>query len=540
MNLKTAIGLFPFGGESGIFSGMTQDLPPIAVHPTGEQSTVALGGAAAAPQPLVVDSFAGSVRVEWDHATAFTPLGQLPFFIDFLKTAGLFDSFVADSPLNYESPNASKTRDVLGTAMLTMLTGHKRYAHIAALRGDGVLPELLDMRRIVSEDAVRRAFAAIDEEAGARWLRGHLDHCLERLLSERWILDIDTTVKPLYGCQEGAVVGYNPKKPGRPSHCYHTYSMAGTRLVFDVDVCAGDEHASNHAAPALWALLDRIGRDCWPTLLRGDNGFGNENIRRAAEQRELAYLFKLRLTANVKRAIERLSGQSEWVEAGQGWQAKETTVRLVGWSRQRRIIVLRRRVKGALASSSPAAEGQPRLAFVDIGPGEEIWEYQVLVTCLVEELESFGQLYRDRADSENIFDELKNQWGWGGFVTHDLARCRLAARFVALFYDWWNIFVRLAEPDWHREAITSRPLLLHAIAERVRHARQTTIKIASTHAGSVPAAEALRAVAMFLRRLVRTAEQLTDLQRWREILARAFRAFLKDRPLRVPLRLKPG
>src|SRR5580704_15441368 len=78
--LRTAFGLFPFGGESGIFSGMTQDLSPIAVHPTGEQSAVALGGAAAPPQPLVVDSFAGSVRVEWDHATAFTPLGQLPFF----------------------------------------------------------------------------------------------------------------------------------------------------------------------------------------------------------------------------------------------------------------------------------------------------------------------------------------------------------------------------------------------------------------------------------------------------------------------------
>src|SRR5271163_4240950 len=61
--LRTAFGLFPFGGESGIFSGMTQDLSPIAVHPTGEQSAVALGGAVAAPQqPLVVDSFAGSVR----------------------------------------------------------------------------------------------------------------------------------------------------------------------------------------------------------------------------------------------------------------------------------------------------------------------------------------------------------------------------------------------------------------------------------------------------------------------------------------------
>ena len=516
---------------------MTQDLARVGVHPAGEQPKVEVEAMA---RPVLVDSFAGLVRVEWDRRSSFTPLGQLPFFIDFLKTAGLFEAFVADCPLGYTSPNAPKTRDVLGTAMLSMLAGHKRYAHIAALRGDGVLPELLEMTRIVSEDAVRRAFRAIEEEAGATWLRRHLDHCVEPLLGEPWILDVDTTVKPLYGHQQGAAIGYNPKKPGRPSHCYHTYSMAGTRLVFDVDVCAGDEHTSNHAAPALWALLDRMTRDCWPSLLRGDKGFGNEQIMRGAEQRALPYLFKLRLTANVKRAVERLAPQGDWVDSGQGWRAKETVVRLHGWSRQRRIIVLRRRVKGALASSSTDEESQLRLAFLDIGPGEDVWEYQVLVTSLVEEMGSFGQLYRDRADGENIFDELKNQWGWGGFVTHDLARCRLAARLVALFYDWWNIFVRLAEPDWHREAITSRPLLLHAIAERVRHGRQTTIKIINTHAQAVPAARALRAVAAFLRGLVKNAEQLTDLQRWREILARAFRAFLAGRPLRAALRLKPG
>ena len=73
-----------------------------------------------------------------------TPHGQLAFFIDYLKTSGLFDAFVADCPLRYLSPNAPKTRDVLGTAMLSMLVWRKRYAHIAAIRGDGVLPELLD------------------------------------------------------------------------------------------------------------------------------------------------------------------------------------------------------------------------------------------------------------------------------------------------------------------------------------------------------------------------------------------------------------
>jgi hypothetical protein len=94
---------------------------------------------------------------------------------------------------------------------------------------------------------------------------------------------------------------------------------------------------------------------------------------------------------------------------------------------------------------------------------------------------------------------------------------------VALFYDWWSIFVRLAEPDWHREAITSRPLLLHAIASRAKHARQTTITISSLHAQAIPAARALHAVALFLRGFVANAEQLTHLQRWRAILARASR-----------------
>jgi Transposase DDE domain len=39
------------------------------------------------------------------------------------------------------------------------------------------------------------------------------------------------------------------------------------------------------------------------------------------------------------------------------------------------------------------------------------------------EVEHIGQLYRDRADCENGFDEIKNQWGWGGYTTHDIERC---------------------------------------------------------------------------------------------------------------------
>ncbi len=88
-----------------------------------------------------------------------------------------------------------------------------------------------------------------------------------------------------------------------------------------------------------------------------------------------------------------------------------------------------------------------------------LYEYVVLVTSLDEELQGVAQLYRDRGDAENNFDELKNQWGWTGFTTQDLKRSRVMAGVIALVYNWWGLFTRLAAGR-KGEAITTRPLLL--------------------------------------------------------------------------------
>ena len=235
-----------------------------------------------------------------------------------------------------------------------------------------------------------------------------------------------------------------------------------------------------------------------------------------AEQRGLPYLFKLRLTANVKKLIKKTFSKDDWTNASQGWQGREDTLRLGGLEPSAPGGHLAPPVEGR-ADRSPGAiyAGQLALGFVEIGEQSEVYEYGLLVTSLDEEVLTIAQLYRDRADSENPFDELKNQWGWAGFTTRDLARCQLMARFIALVYNWWNLFVRLAEPDKHLEAITSRPLLLSAIAERSRHARQTTLRVASSHAKAGWAASVLSGIARFLRELIQSAEQLTADQRWR-------------------------
>ena len=64
-------------------------------------------------------------------------------------------------------------------------------------------------------------------------MQDHLGYGVAPLLSEPWILDADVTVKPLYGHQDGAVKGYNPHKPGRPSHTYPTDFIANLRLVLE-------------------------------------------------------------------------------------------------------------------------------------------------------------------------------------------------------------------------------------------------------------------------------------------------------------------
>ena len=127
---------------------MDQERALPAVHPAGEPAPVVGPGF---PGAETLDTFAGTVKVEWDRSSPLTPLGQAVYFIEFLKVSGVFDALNADCPLHYTSPNAPEVRDVIGTWVLSVLAGHRRYAHVTALRSDSVLPELMGMSRIVSE-----------------------------------------------------------------------------------------------------------------------------------------------------------------------------------------------------------------------------------------------------------------------------------------------------------------------------------------------------------------------------------------------------
>ena len=100
----------------------------------------------------------------------------------------------------------------------------------------------------------------------------------------------------------------------------------------------------------------------------------------------------------------------------------------------------------ARSSAGAGRSEQPLLSFAEIGPDRDVWEYAALVTSLDVENPHAGSIIPRSRRLRELFDELKNQWGWGGFTTHDLKRCRLLAGRVALIFNWWSLFVRLADP----------------------------------------------------------------------------------------------
>ena len=86
--------------------------------------SVAVERAVADEAALVLDTFGGKLHVKFDHATSVTMLGQLPFFVEFLQTSGLYDRSITSAALVYSSPNAPRfTAAPPVTHMVADLTG---------------------------------------------------------------------------------------------------------------------------------------------------------------------------------------------------------------------------------------------------------------------------------------------------------------------------------------------------------------------------------------------------------------------------------
>src|SRR5258705_11142468 len=97
---------------------MSKEEELVPAHPEGE---VQIAGNQPAEIGTSLDTFAGKGHVKWLPEATVSSVGLMPFFIEFLKTSGLFDKWVEDCPLHYTSGNAPEKRAVMETLLLSGL-----------------------------------------------------------------------------------------------------------------------------------------------------------------------------------------------------------------------------------------------------------------------------------------------------------------------------------------------------------------------------------------------------------------------------------
>lgn len=427
----------------------------VRLHPGGEAD-------------FVFPTYGGVVRLSATQ-DALTPFGGLVPWAAFVRRCGLLETLSASCPVVRTSPNAAPVYDVLQSYALTVLCDGDRFAHVQRLRSDPTLVDLFGVRSIVGDDTIRRFFAQIEETAGAAWVAA-ASVPLWGALPDPLILDWDATVQTKYGHQEGAAIGYNPQRPGRRSLHPLLAVAAGTRLCVAYRFRSGDTVSATQWEAAMEDAQRGLGaRRVW--LNRGDLGFGHERIMawHEAQPQRPHYLFKLRLTANVRRALAALP-EGAWQGPAQRGvlQVAELELQLPGWSRARRVVAGRRLLGVIPAEKAGAFWDRTRHefeAYVSDLEGQQASGWQIV------------ELYRKRADTENVFDELKHQWGFDGFCSRKKNVTALAARLGLMVYNLWHLFLRLLEPNRHVESKGGRRWFLLIAGRLTQSGRQKQFSI---------------------------------------------------------------
>lgn len=433
------------------------------VHPAGED-----------PNCFEFGFSGGGFRVE-RGCRQLTGHGGLAAFGKFVKSLGIIEELVKTCPLERTSPNATPVGDVLRGFLLACVAGGNRFADIDMIRHDAAVAKAMGIeRRIPGEDAFPRMFAGANMEKCRAWMHS-AQHWLWKMFDGKQflILDWDSTVLTKYGEQELSEIGYNPSKPGRPSHHPLLCEIAGARLLPMLHYRAGNTGSKTGWRETMNTMMRQMPDNVGLYLNRGDVAFGCEDILSWHEEAKGRphYLFRVKMSTKVRRVIDGCDEEHwEGDRSVNGLQVRESRLKLHGWSRERRVVLGRR-----LREVKAPGDGE---LF-----GCAVYEHYAWTTSL-DEMQlcawQVADMYFQRADCENVFDEIKNQWGFGGFCSKKSEVTEMAAWITLLAYNLWSVFIRIMNKgsvNGHQEAKLGRQSFLRIPAQWCQNARQNILKL---------------------------------------------------------------
>jgi hypothetical protein len=362
-------------------------------------------------------------------ADALTHYGGAVLVHQFIHRLGLRTAlwrFVRFSQRN----NRYQISETVLAVLYPVILGMERLGFTEALRHNGVFQYLTGLPNYPDAGSLRRFLRRFSRAGRMGFLKLHHRYRRAMLASlrQRPILDLDGTILTVYGHQQFAEIGYNPKKRGRPSYHAILCFEGHTRDCLEGALHPGKTHVLKVIRPIIEQALSRLPKGK-PFRVRADGAFYDGLFRTWLEEHRARYVIGARMTAPIKH---RLSGL-RYRHVGHDLWTAEFRYCPQGWQRPARFVVVRRSVP-----EEPSAQ----LHLFKM----EGYSYQVLVTNLRWAPLTVWRFYNDRSRAELIIRELKGAYALNKIPMQDFGGTEAFFQLVLLAYNLLSWFKRLCAP----------------------------------------------------------------------------------------------
>jgi len=388
------------------------------------------------------------------HLTGNAGLVQMGRFLKKLNMHQLLKSMIS---IERGATAEYHIADIVIVLIIGVLSGAKHISHLAILREDSVIRKLFGWIKFPVDSTIGRIFKLFTPKS-CQELSEVEDTIRRKVWGKKWFgrvtLDLDSSVRTVFGNQEGAKVGYNPHKKGKKSYHPIFCFIAETRECLHSWFRDGSAYSANGSVEFVKECFERLPKRVWKIFVRADSAFFNGHFFDYLESQQALYLVKVKL----KNLNELLEDQA-WkkVRNQVGFESCEFDYQCSGWKKSRRFVAIREKV---------------------IVDGEETYQNFCYVTN--ENLTPWKahKKYGKRAASENWIEWCKGQMASGSILTNNFWANDAIFQICILTYNLvvWMMFLVYGE-KLRQEPNTIRFWLIHVPAELVLKSRQFVLKL---------------------------------------------------------------
>jgi hypothetical protein len=405
-----------------------------------------------------------NIKIACNHR-GLTHFGGVHLFHEFLRVLH-FRDFLAQQ-IRYPRRNRDYSLSQMLLALIyPIVLGLDRIETASLLRSNGTFQYLTGLPSFPDPQTLRRFLLNAPVYLREQLHRAN-DRVLERFIHlpdhrSRLILDLDSTVVTVYGRQEGAAVGYNPRYRGKRSYDPLLCLEANSSFLWDVELRRGDAGTWAGSVELLACCFHSSPSDIREVRVRADAGFGYGPVLDMLEARPAQYAVVARMTPSLKCAL----GGLRYERLNARWEIAEFDHRPSDWSQARRCIVARKLIE--------EADPEPTLFTL------ERYAYRAWHTNLPLTPAGVWQFYDGRAEMEPRIRELREDFALRKIPTRAFAANALYLEVVRLAYNLVTAFQRTClREEWQSMTLSKlRHRLLWLPGELTRPQNRPILRLA--------------------------------------------------------------